>query len=73
MFRMKFFTQWDMRPWHCCQRAVGAPSLGVLRAGLDGALHSVSWWVVTLPMAGGWDWMMFKVPSNPSRSMIPWL
>jgi len=32
---MKFFTQWDMRPWHCCQRAVGAPSLGVLKL-MDG-------------------------------------
>jgi len=32
---------------------VGAPSLEVLKARLDGALGSLSWWVVTLPMAGG--------------------
>ena len=35
------------------QRAVGAPSLEVLRAGLDGALGSLSWWLVTLHIAGG--------------------
>ena len=32
---------------------VNAPSLEVLKARLDGALGTESWWVVTLPMAGG--------------------
>ena len=39
------------------QRAVGAPSLDRLKAGLDGALGSLSWWGAALPMAGveaGW-------------------
>ena len=22
------------------------------------------------PMAGGWNWMIFEVPSNPSHSVI---
>jgi len=27
--------------------------------------------VAALPMAGGWNWVGFKVPSKPSHSMIP--
>jgi len=27
--------------------------------------------MATLPMAGGWNWMGFKVPFNPSHSTIP--
>ena len=37
--------------------AVCAPSVEVLRARLDGALGSLSWWGAALPMAGveaGW-------------------
>jgi len=30
---------------------VGAPSLEVLKARLDGALGSLSWWEAALPMA----------------------
>jgi len=33
------------------REAVGAPSLEVFRAGLDEALHSLSWWGVTLSKA----------------------
>lgn len=60
-----------MRPWHRLPReAVDAPSLEVLKARLDGALGSLVWWDVSLPMAGGWDWVVFKVPSNPKHSLI---
>jgi len=31
---------------------VGAPSLEVLKARLDGALGSLSWWVATSPWQG---------------------
>ena len=34
------------------QRAVGAPSLEVLKAGLDGALGSLIWWRATSPQQG---------------------
>ena len=37
------------------QRAVGAPSLDRLKAGLDGALGSLSWWGAALPRALGWS------------------
>ena len=43
-----------VRPWGSLPReAVGAPSLGALKAGLDGALGNLSWWLATLPAAGG--------------------
>jgi len=34
------------------REAVGAPSLEVLKAKLDGALVSLSWWVATSPRQG---------------------
>jgi len=37
------------------REAVDAPSLEVLKTRLDGALGSLSWWVASLPMAGGWN------------------
>ena len=52
------------------REAVGAPSLEVSKARLDGTLGSLSWWVATLLTAGGWNWVGFKAPSNLSHSMI---
>jgi len=37
----------------------------------NGALGSLVYWFAALPVAGGWDWMGFKVPSSPNHSMIP--
>jgi len=51
------------------QRAVGAPSLEVLKARLDGALGSLSWWVAALPTAWGWGWVGCKVPCKLHHSM----
>jgi len=43
-----------VRPWPRFPReAVAAPSLAVFKARLDGALSSLVWWKVSLPMAGG--------------------
>ena len=52
------------------REAVGALSLKAFKARLDGALGSLSCWMA-LPMAGGLDWVGFKVPSNKSHSVIP--
>jgi len=49
---------------------VAAPSLAGLKARLDGAPSTLDWWKGSLPMAGGWNQMSFKVPSNPNQSMI---
>ena len=52
------------------REAVDAPSLEVFKARLDGALGNLVWWEMSLPLASGWVWMIFKVPSNPNHSMI---
>ena len=54
-----------VKHWHCCPEAVRATSLEVLKAMLDGALGSLSWWGAALHMrvyAEVWDWVDFKVP-----------
>jgi len=51
--RKKFFTVRVVRHWHGLPReAVAAPSLALFKARLDGALSSLVWWKVSLPMAG---------------------
>ena len=48
--KRKFFTEGVVRPWHGLpRRIVDAPSLEVLKARLDGALGSLSWWEMSLP------------------------
>jgi len=60
-----------VRPWPRLPReAVAAPSLAVLKARLDGAWSTLGWWKGSLLRAGGWNWMSFKVPSNPNYSVI---
>jgi len=52
--RKKFFVMMVVRLWHRLPReAVGAPSLAVFKARLDGALSSLVWWEGSLPVAGG--------------------
>jgi len=42
-----------VKPWPRLPReAVAAPSLAVFKARLDGALRTLVWWKVSLPMAG---------------------
>jgi len=41
-----------------------------VKARLDRALSTLLWWKVSLPMVGGWNWVIYKVPSNPNRFMI---
>jgi len=40
----------------------------VLKARLDGALGSLSWWVAALPTAEGWNWVIFR--SLPSQGFF---
>ena len=69
--RKKFFAMRVVRPWPRLPRgAVAAPSLAVLKARLDGAGSTLGWWKLSLPMAGGWNEMVYKVPSNPNHSVI---
>jgi len=69
--RKKFFP---VRHWHrVCREAVDAPSLGVFKAMLDGALGSLSCWGTSLPREGVWNSMVLKVPSIQNHSMIPFI
>ena len=69
--RKKFFTQRAVKHWYRLLReAVDVPSLEVLKARLDGALGSLSWWLVISPGQEDWDWVNFNVPFNPNHSMI---
>jgi len=48
---------------------VDAPSLKAFKAKLDVALGSLVWWLATLHIAGGWNWMIIVVLFNPGHSM----
>jgi len=51
------------RHWHRLPReTVGAPSLDKPR--LDRAVGSLLWHGTILLMAGGWNWLGFKVPTQ---------
>jgi len=52
------------------KEAVDAPSLQALKARLDVALGSLVCWLVTLHIAGGWNWMSTVVLFNPGHAMI---
>lgn len=49
---------------------MGAPSLALFKAKLDGALSNLTWGKVSLPMAGRWNGEIFKVLSNTRYSMM---
>jgi len=66
--RNKVFTQGGEALALLPREAVGAPSLEVLKARLDGILGSLSWWVAALPVAWGWDRMGFK--SLPTQTIL---
>jgi len=55
-----------LRHWHRLPReVVAAPSLGTLKARLDGALGSLSWRVEALPVAGvGSGWTLRSLPTQ---------
>ena len=69
--RKKFFTQRVVTHWNRLPKeAVDAPSLEAFKARLDVALGSLVWWLATLHIAGGWNWMIIVVLFNPGHSMI---
>jgi len=52
------------------KEAVDAPSLQAFKARLDVALGSLVCWLVTLHIAGGWDWMSTVVLFYTGHTMI---
>jgi len=62
--RKKVFTLRVVRHWHTLAReVVDPPSLAVFKARLDGALSSLVWWKVSLPMSWGLE-------LDPNHSML---
>jgi len=59
-------VHWNRLP----KEVVDAPSLEAFKARLDVALGSLVWWLVTLHVVGGWNWMVIVVLFNPGHSMI---
>ena len=60
-----------VRPWpRLPSAAAAAPSLAGSKVRLDGAGSTLGWWKGSLPVAGGWNEMVYKVPSNPNQSVI---
>ena len=69
--RRKFFTVRVGRHWNRLPReVVDGPSLEAFKARLDGAVSNLVKREVSLPIAGGWNYVILKVPSNPNHSTI---
>ena len=69
--KRKFFTQRVVKHWNRLPKeAVDAPCLKAFKARLDVALGSLVWWLETLHIAGGWNWMIIVALFNPGHSVI---
>ena len=69
--RKKFFTQRVVTHWNRLPKeAVDAPSLEAFKARPDVALGSLVWWLATLHIAGGWNWMIIVVLLNPGHFRV---
>jgi len=72
--RREFFTQRVVMHWNGLPKeTVDAPSLQAFKARLDVALGSLVCWLVTLHIAGGWNWMSIVVLFNPGHPMSLWI
>ncbi|KAK4812297.1 hypothetical protein QYF61_014083 [Mycteria americana] len=62
----KCLTMRVVRHWHRLPtEAVDAPSLEAFKVRLDGALSNLIQWKMSLPTAGGLDWIIFEGPFQP--------
>ena len=49
---------------------IAATSLNMFKIRLVGVLGNITWWAASLPMAGGWNWVGCRAPSNQNHSTI---
>ena len=59
-------SHWKRLP----KEVVDDTSPEAFKARLDVALGGLVWWLVTLHIAGGWNWMSIVVLFNPGHSVI---
>jgi len=59
-------VNWNRLP----SEVVNAPTPEAFKARLDVAVSNLVYREVSLPKAGGWSQMIFKVPSSPNHSVI---
>jgi len=52
------------------QGSCGVPSLEALIGQVEWGPGQLSWWLETLHIAGGWNWMSIVVLFNPGHSVI---
>ena len=58
-----------VRPWHSLTReAADSSPLEIFKETLDGAI--LLQWKVSLPMAGDWNWIIFRIPTHATRIMV---
>jgi len=63
-------SRYDPNQYQAAQRGCGCPIPGGVQGRVGWALGSLSCWEAALLMAGGWNWVGFKVPSNLSHFVI---
>jgi len=68
--RKTLFAVRVVRHWHRLPRGYECPSLEAFKARLDGAVSNLVQREVSLPIAGGWNEVGLKVPSNSNHSVI---
>jgi len=74
--RGKLFAGRVVRCWNSGSERLWmpCPSLEVFKARLDGALCSLGWdymwWLVALPVVGGWSFMILEFPSYPGHPVV---
>ena len=61
-YEEEFFPVGVLRPWHRFPEKLWLPLV-------PGSFQGQAGWGSEQP--GGWNWMGFKVPSNPGSSVVP--
>ena len=58
--RWKLFTQTEVRHWHSCPVSCGCPIPGGAPGQAAWGPGQLIWWGAALPMARGWNWVIFQ-------------
>ena len=61
--RWKLFTQTEVRHWHSCPVSCGCPIPGGAPGQAAWGPGQLIWWGAALPMARGWNWVIFQSKS----------